>query len=109
MTEPKLLQLIDRVQNDLDNNWAVDAEDIRRLLNCSKQGIELKQLNNDVIGKKYLCSSVKWIDTRVYEFEDVFEYKEMVFRVVMLSDGKPSIITHKDLANQILNRLSHAL
>jgi hypothetical protein len=32
MTHAKLLKLLDRVQNDLDNNWAVDADDIRALL-----------------------------------------------------------------------------
>jgi hypothetical protein len=37
MTEPELLQLIDRVQNDLDNNWAVDADDIRKILELVRQ------------------------------------------------------------------------
>jgi hypothetical protein len=32
MSEPELLQLIDRVTEQLDNNWAVDADDIRALL-----------------------------------------------------------------------------
>ena len=37
MTKPELLQLIDRVRNDLDNNWSVDAEDIRALLELVEQ------------------------------------------------------------------------
>lgn len=44
MNEPELLQLIDRVENDLANNWAVDKDDIRQLVEMTKQVGELNSL-----------------------------------------------------------------
>jgi hypothetical protein len=35
MTEPEILELYNRVQTQLDNNWAVDANDIDQLLRVS--------------------------------------------------------------------------
>jgi hypothetical protein len=35
MTEPEILELYNRVQTQLDNNWAVDAKDINQLLHVS--------------------------------------------------------------------------
>lgn len=35
MTKPKILELYNRVQTQLDNNWAVDAKDIDQLLRVS--------------------------------------------------------------------------
>ena len=37
MTEPELLQLIDRVENDLANNWAVDKDDIKALIDIIRK------------------------------------------------------------------------
>jgi hypothetical protein len=37
MSKPELLQLIDRVTEQLDNNWAVDADDIRKLVELIKE------------------------------------------------------------------------
>ena len=44
MTEPELLQLIDRVRNDLDNNWSVDADDIRALLALAERKTKFKPI-----------------------------------------------------------------
>jgi len=35
MTESQILELYNRVQTQLDNNWAVDANDIDQLLRVS--------------------------------------------------------------------------
>jgi hypothetical protein len=37
MTHLELLKLIDRVELDLANNWAVNADDIRQLLELVKK------------------------------------------------------------------------
>jgi hypothetical protein len=64
MSEPELLQLIDRVTEQLDNNWAVSADDIRALLELAERKAKFKPIfpyTSPVNAEKELLKTILFV------------------------------------------------
>ena len=51
MTQKELTELVERVQSDLDNNWAVHAEDIRTMLDLISKNLEYAKSHEKMLSK----------------------------------------------------------
>jgi ABC-type antimicrobial peptide transport system ATPase subunit len=51
MTHNELSELVKRVQNDLDNNWAVDADDIRAMIDLISKNLEYANSHEKLLSK----------------------------------------------------------
>ena len=74
MTKPELLQLIDRVENDLANNWAVDKDDIQELLHIAYlQNNEDWHITAERSFDKYTIKA-DWMSYKVFDDDNVMQH-----------------------------------